>query len=79
MFKRILYEQAFRQRLYSSKFQLSRFSTAASADLKIDYVASASKRPATHLKREVDRIQEENKDHILLVQVGGFYEIYGTY
>jgi hypothetical protein len=54
-----------------------RFSTMQNLDLKIDYAAGSSKRPATHLKREVDRIQNENKDHILLVQVGGFYEIYG--
>ena len=79
--KQILNHQAFRQRFCLSNLQFNKFSTVASADLKIDYVASASKRPATHLKREVDRIQEENKDHILLVQVGGFYEIYdcGSY
>jgi hypothetical protein len=76
MLRRLVF-QTFQQRINLSRFNMSRFYTAAKADLKIDYIASASKRPATHLKREVDRIQEENQDHILLVQVGGFYEIYG--
>ncbi|KAI8913505.1 muts domain V-domain-containing protein [Gorgonomyces haynaldii] len=33
---------------------------------------------ATPLKRQVDRFQQEHPRHILLVQVGSFYEIYDT-
>ena len=36
-------------------------------------------RSKTPLKREIDELQMKNPDHILLVQVGMFYEIYGAY
>ena len=38
-----------------------------------------NKKAPTSLKKEIDFLQQQNPDRILLVQVGMFYEIYGSY
>jgi DNA mismatch repair protein MutS len=61
------------------RFIIPRSREASTALKLVNLLDKKPKRTPTHLKKEIDAIQELYPQHILLVQVGMFYEIYGHY